>query len=221
MTPPHRVTVALTNSYDALRAIVRDVHDFRPDTPGVSGPAPVSQRFAEMWSELTGRPFHRHIAERVYRLDTVTPPTNVSGQMRRVTDADRDLLTTWIYDFRREALGEDNRALAERTVHNMLTLPPEYRGTFLWEDPHPVSLVSYGGPTPNSMRLGPVYTPKAFRGRGYASACTAAVSQYLLDSGRKFVTLFTDLGNPTSNKIYMQIGYLAVTDVDVYDFGAG
>jgi hypothetical protein len=68
------------------------------------------------------------------------------------------------------------------------------------------------------MRIGPVYTPKKFREHGYASACTAAVSQYLLDSGRKFCTLFTDLANPTSNKIYQMIGYEGVGDVDEYRF---
>ncbi|HKZ79128.1 MAG TPA: GNAT family N-acetyltransferase, partial [Pyrinomonadaceae bacterium] len=107
----------------------------------------------------------------------------------------------------------------ERTVNNMLTMPPEHRGTFLWEDPQPVSLTSYGGPTPNSVRIGPVYTPPEFRRRGYASACVAAASQYLLDSGRKFCTLFTDLGNPTSNHIYQVIGYAPVCDVDEYRFG--
>lgn len=68
------------------------------------------------------------------------------------------------------------------------------------------------------MRIGPVYTPREFRGQGYASACVAAVSQYLLESGRQFCTLFTDLGNPTSNKIYMNIGYAPVCDADEYKF---
>jgi hypothetical protein len=46
----------------------------------------------------------------------------------------------------------------------------------------------------------------------------AGVSQYLLDSGRKFCTLFTDLANPTSNHIYQVIGYEPVCDVDEYKF---
>ncbi len=91
----------------------------------------------------------------------------------------------------------------------------------LWEDDgRPVSLAGYGSPTPHSMRIGPVYTPAAFRGRGYASAATAAVSQHLLDGGRRFCTLFTDLANPTSNKIYRQIGFEPVCDVDQYRFEA-
>jgi predicted GNAT family acetyltransferase len=86
-------------------------------------------------------------------------------------------------------------------------------------DDRPVSLAGYGGPTRHGIRIGPVYTPPAERRRGYASACVAALSQQLLDRGRRFCFLFTDLANPTSNHIYQQIGYRPVSDVDEYRFG--
>lgn len=47
---------------------------------------------------------------------------------------------------------------------------------------------------------------------------TAATSQAELDAGRRFIFLFTDLSNPTSNKIYRQIGYEPVIDVDQIAF---
>jgi predicted GNAT family acetyltransferase len=74
------------------------------------------------------------------------------------------------------------------------------------------------GPTPHGIRIGAVYTPPEYRQRGYASACVAYLSQMMLDSGRKFCFLFTDLSNPTSNHIYQQIGYEPVCDVDNYVF---
>jgi predicted GNAT family acetyltransferase len=73
-------------------------------------------------------------------------------------------------------------------------------------------MVGVAGPTPNGIRINAVYTPPEFRRRGYASACVAEVSQRMLDSGRKFCFLFTDLANPTSNKIYKAIGYRHVAD---------
>ena len=63
-----------------------------------------------------------------------------------------------------------------------------------------------------------VYTPPELRRRGYASAAVSALTKKLLDSGRKFVFLFTDLSNPTSNKIYQQMGYQAVCDINETDF---
>jgi hypothetical protein len=57
-----------------------------------------------------------------------------------------------------------------------------------------------------------VYTPPELRGRGYATALTAELSQRLLDQGRRFCFLFTDLTNPTSNAIYERIGYVRVAE---------
>ncbi|MFN8562638.1 MAG: GNAT family N-acetyltransferase [Anaerolineae bacterium] len=68
------------------------------------------------------------------------------------------------------------------------------------------------------MRIGPVYTPPELRGRGYASGCVAGMSQILLDTGRQFCFLFTDLRNPTSNHIYQVIGYEPVCDFTDYAF---
>jgi uncharacterized protein len=110
---------------------------------------------------------------------------------------------------------------AERQVRQRYTSDPTIRGLRLWyDDGKPVSFAGYGNPTPNGCRVGPVYTPPEHRGKGYASACTAALSQELLDRGCKFVFLFTDLQNPTSNHIYQVIGYEPVSDFDEYHFAA-
>jgi hypothetical protein len=68
------------------------------------------------------------------------------------------------------------------------------------------------------VSVGPVYTPPERRGRGYATACVAALSQTILDEGWAFCTLFTDLANPTSNSIYQKIGYHPVCDFAEYRF---
>ena len=83
-----------------------------------------------------------------------------------------------------------------------------------------VSLCGVGGPTPNGIRIGPVYTPPAARGRGYASNLVAEVSQAALDSGRRFCFLLTDATNPTANHIYREIGYEHVRDVHVHEFAS-
>ncbi len=86
-------------------------------------------------------------------------------------------------------------------------------GFVLWEDEgRPVSVTGFGSPTPTGIRIGPVYTPPELRGRGYASALVAEVSQAQLDAGRRFCFLYTNLANPTSNKIYVDLGYKRVCD---------
>jgi hypothetical protein len=73
-------------------------------------------------------------------------------------------------------------------------------------------------PTKNAIAVNTVYTPPENRGNGYASGCVAQLSQRLLDSGYKSCVLFTDLANPTSNKIYQNIGYKPVADFTAYEF---
>jgi len=89
---------------------------------------------------------------------------------------------------------------------------------YLWEHSEAVSACGVSGETPHGIRIGPVYTPAAFRARGYASSCVAAASRLQLEAGRQFCCLFTDLANPTSNHIYQDLGYESVRDVDQYRF---
>jgi predicted GNAT family acetyltransferase len=65
-----------------------------------------------------------------------------------------------------------------------------------------------------------VYTPKAKRGRGYATALVAAASHELLARGARRVFLTTDVANPVSNAIYARVGFRPVDDMVAYDFVA-
>jgi predicted GNAT family acetyltransferase len=143
----------------------------------------------------------------------------VPGGMRRATEDDREIVAKWIAAFSAEAGTEPVEPLdwADRVI----AADPAMRGMYLWEEGGVVvSFAGYNGPTANGIRIGPVYTPPEVRGHGYASACTATLTQMLLDGGRRFCFLFTDLANPTSNKIYQAIGYRPVVDVHIHRFGA-
>ena len=120
-----------------------------------------------------------------------------------------------------EALGGDgdDSSRLERSVEARLV--DEHGGFGLWHDAGgAVSLAGFGGPTPNGIRIGPVYTPPEHRNRGYGTAVTAAVSELLLEQGRRFCFLYTDLANPTSNAIYLRIGYEPVCDSRELAFSA-
>jgi predicted GNAT family acetyltransferase len=75
-----------------------------------------------------------------------------------------------------------------------------------------VSLAGHAPIVAGAGRIGPVYTPKDARGKGYAGAATAAVCRVLLDDGAREVLLFTDLANPTSNALYQRLGFRPVSD---------
>ena len=91
--------------------------------------------------------------------------------------------------------------------------------TFFWVvDGHPVCMAAHARPTANGMTVNAVFTPKEHRGKGYASALVARVSEVALMSGKKFCVLYTDLDNPTSNSIYQKVGYQPVCDSVNYRF---
>ena len=218
MTPPHNPVLSLGFTQEGLWLLAEDLHRSYPTLPGVLGPVDAARSFAETWKDLSGQPYRIKRDQRVHRLEKVIPVAGVPGSLRRATEADRDLLTEWFVAFGKEALDEatDPEAAAQ-SVNAYLTT--EGMGLYLWEDEEPVSMAGRSRPTPNGTTVNYVYTPPEHRKHGYASACVAVLSQLLLDEGYRYCFLFTDLANPTSNRIYNAIGYKPVCDVGEYEFG--
>ncbi len=216
MTPPWNLVVSCMDEPGAPAALATDLTDRAIAIPGVTGPVEIAGRFAEAWGRAHDLTSSLKIAERVYRLERVEPPDGVPGTVRLATESDRDLLVAWVDAFAVEALDRADPDQASEMVDRSFRAGT--RTWYLWDDGGPASVAAAGGPTPNGIRIGPVYTPPDRRRRGYASAVTAATSQAELDKGRRFIFLFTDLANPTSNKIYQAIGYEPVIDVDQVTF---
>jgi GNAT superfamily N-acetyltransferase len=217
-TPPWRLVLSEMDHPGAIHRLTEDLAG--TDLPGVLGPADAAGHFAEAWSERTGVPAAVVRHERSFRLRRVIPPRPAPGDLVRARPEHREVLAAYAKAFHDEAFegtptpAQDYEAMADRWIRGI------GRTGYLWLDEgRAVSLTGAGGLTPNGIRIGPVYTPPELRGRGYASNLVAGVSQLQLDAGRSFVFLFTDLANPTANKIYQDIGYEAVGDVDEYGFG--
>ncbi len=218
-TPPYHLAMSRFVAPAAGRLFAEDYATRGDELPGVLGPPESAEAFIDAWTELRGVDAEVQRQQRIYELTEVVPVEGVPGAMRQATEDDLELITEWTTDFDVEAVGEKRdavrgaaRARAERGIENGVF--------FLWKvDGAPVSMAGFSGPTPNGIRINYVYTPPEHRRNGYASALTAALSQRLLDEGREFCFLFTDLANPTSNHIYQEIGYRPVRDVNMYRFG--
>jgi hypothetical protein len=222
-TPPYNLILARPRSPQALAALSDAITE---DLPGVVGAEPEAHEFAELWSRQTGLQTRTNMRQGVYALERVERLPSVPGSPRVATEDDRELALQWWIAFGEEVLHDEGRPGRERapqSVDHRLSSPTG--GLLLWEDGGEiVSLAGWGGPTPNGIRIGPVYTPPELRGRGYATALTAELSQQLLDGrlfrgGRRFCFLYTDLANPTSNKIYERIGYRKVAESAEILFG--
>ena len=217
-TPPWPLQLSQVQDMDAIPLLVNDVHDVYGDTlSGVNGPSEVTKIFVDQYRRLSGQSYRLKVGQRVFRLSAVTPVTGVSGNLRKIAQADRPVLQVWLPAFFQEALHEERSPDAVKRAIDHYLGRKDQRGIYLWVDGgEAVSMAIAVGPTPHGIRIIDVYTPPEKRRKGYASACVAGLSQHLLDSGRKFCFLETDLSNPTSNHIYQEVGYRPVCDMDEY-----
>ena len=205
-TPPHKLLIT-SMPPEAAPDIVGPVAELYDEIPAVLGPADSAVAVASAWTALKGGGWETGMQQRIYRLDQVEPVRPVPGAMRLATMDDLELLTDWGTGFARDA--GHAFLLAREQVNRMI----ERQDLHIWQDESPASMAVAQGATPNGCRIGYVYTPPELRGRGYASALIARLSQRMLDSGMTFCVLYTDLGNPTPNAIYQRIGYNAICDV--------
>ncbi len=217
MTPPHNIIVhsGRRDCGEAMETVIRDHLANRWDVPGVLGSSDVAGKSAAIWTEVTGAKHRVGMRQRVYELRQVVHPKSSRGRLRVATEDDLALVTEWAAAFNREASMGHHPREAEEVAQSAISR----RELYLWEDGKPVSMAAKRRPTTHGMAVSLVYTPPEERRKGYATACVAALSQLLLDSGYGFCTLFTNLANPTSNSIYQKIGYVPVCDFVEYVFG--
>ncbi|HET6166604.1 MAG TPA: GNAT family N-acetyltransferase [Marmoricola sp.] len=201
---------------DTARALARTLHARGERVDGVNGALPAVEAFAAETARLTGGS-HR-VAEhtRLFELDSLVDPAEPPGRARLARPDEVDQVLAW-YD----AFGVDAAEQAGRSdphpgpqEDRLSMLRRIEEGTvWVWEDESgaAVHLTGASAPMFGVSRIGPVYTPREHRGRGYAAATVAAASRHLLDSGAR-VCLFTDQANPVSNALYERLGFRPLVD---------
>lgn len=209
-TPPMNLVIANADR-EQIELLARHLKEMGAELPGVVGPAIASETFARIWSAFSGKKSSLGMGQKIYKVEEVTIP-NVLGELRLASHQNVDLVAQWLVEFGNESLPPPERkSFEERRPHAARAIENEL--AYLWVvDQQPVSMAHVGRPTQNGISVSAVYTPNSLRKNGYASAVVAHLSQRMLDSSKKFCVLYTDLANPTSNKIYQNIGYTPVSD---------
>jgi GNAT superfamily N-acetyltransferase len=212
-TPPFPVMLTAVPA-EAAAELAATTLQGRP-VAGVNAYEEVASAFAAAWRKRTVVQVHVHRRMRLYRLEELSwPDPAPDGAPRLAREDDVPLMAQWFSAFAREVDdlgGEDQEAAVRDRVG--------YGGLTVWEaGGAPVALAGVTRLVVGMVRVGPVYTPPDLRGRGYASAVTAAVSRAARAAGAGEVLLYTDLANPVSNSIYQRIGYRDIEDRVVLSF---
>jgi predicted GNAT family acetyltransferase len=204
-TPPRQLLIT-TGPTGAPAALANELMSSGWNSEFV-GPEREAREFAEAYGIDRVTPGTKM---RLFDLTAVIDPPAACGEMRLAEISDLELLAKW-----RVAFSIDVGMLVRDDGIPGARAAIEERRAFFWTvDGRPVATTGIGGETPNSVRISAVYTPPKNRGHGYATSLVAAVSRRMLESGRRYCTLFTDRSNPTSNGIYQKIGYHAVADFE-------
>ena len=210
-TPPYKLTLSEMEP-ECLAALARKIKKAYPHIPGVFGPQTIVSSFLRAWNE-PGIQAVLSASNRLYVLEQVLPVPLVQGNFRPAVAADLELLVQWAIQFR-----EEIKAPEKINERELLEGYLREKRVFVWEHGQVCAMAGFGGATDHAARVNMVYTPRSLRKRGYATNLVASLSQKLLDSGKKFCVLYTDLMNPTSNHIYQKMGYRPVCDWDGYAF---
>ena len=214
-TPEFPVLLSSHMSGSAAAELARYLAAAGRQFPGINAEQEAADAFGAVWRDRTGDAVTAYRRMRLLRLgELIRPAPGPEGTARPATERDRDLLAGWFDAFARE-VGDPPRHATRAVVDERLG----YGGITLWVAAGvPVSLAGRTRVVAGMVRVAPVYTPPELRGRGYAGAVTAAVSQAALDAGVREVVLYTDLANPTSNALYQRLGYRPVQDRVVLSF---
>jgi predicted GNAT family acetyltransferase len=168
-----------------------------------------AERFGKTWQEITSGTSEMFMSQGLYRLDEVEDIEMAKGHMRKATTADQAQLETWYSAFEAESgLRSSPPEKVTKAIDTML----KNDDAVFWEvDGQLVSCAKRSRPTENGITVSFVYTSPDARGRGYARSLVADLSRQLLET-KSFCVLYTDLTNPTSNKIYQEVGYEQIMD---------
>ena len=218
MTPPHNLIVYSDTGacVEVFEPLTADLLAKGLPVPGVIGRTVVVSAFAKAWEEVTGKLVIQGMRQRIYRLTEVNQPQLPSGSFRAATKDDLTLLAQWTLAFHHEAVPNNPLSDVQEATRRRIA----HKEIFVWENAGLVSVAAKSRPTTNGVSVNLVYTSPEYRGRGYATACVASLSRYLLDSGFSFCTLFADLANPISNHVYKKIGYRPICNFAEWRFAA-
>ena len=206
MTPPHALQLVVFQHVPGIEKEIADqLQNLGMEINGVVGEQKTCHLFSEAWTSKSGERVKVLMDQGLYRIDAVNKGLEKSeGSWRVASKKEAEVLEEWYRLFEEETgIGLSTKAEAAHKIDDFL----ERKEVYIWEvDGIPVSCMKKSRPSKNGITVSFVFTPKQYRGRGYARTLVAEVTDELLMEF-DFVILYTDLNNATANKIYREIGY--------------
>lgn len=207
-TPPHFIVLGdLHKQHAEILANALAGLDFN----GCIGADPVPETFVAALAK-NGVRLKLGMPQRIYTLQKQPTFPKAEGRGRLARSDDKQKYIDWVIQFSIEANPHQKPPSREELDKVAFDRP-----VFFWEvDGAVVAMASRTRETKAGSNISLVYTPEEFRGRGYGGSVTAFACEHAFAEGKKIAFLYTDLRNPTSNKIYQKIGFEPWCDARTY-----
>lgn len=183
--------------------------------PGVTGEPDVAEQFARCYAEERHETYRLHMTMESYHAPAVKPPQFVEGTIRQAAAGDTQQVARFLVGFSEDAYGvRANAASQVETAQRLI----QQGGLYLWTaGSKAVSMANAAHRSPRHGRINAVYTPRAERKKGYASALVADLGLRLLQDGL-VPMLYADQANPVSNRLYQHIGFSRCGTISDFKF---
>lgn len=193
-----------TTECSAAKILFNDLQEMGILVNAVIGEKDTVNLYRELIEE-TGKTTKLLMSQGIYRCTKVNVPTLTNDLIFRMAEPkDASKIGEWLQAFHDEAVPHDPPFNAIDLANSKIADKMFY---VLEKNHELVSMAGWCRDIETSSSVNAVFTPKKWRNNGYASLVTAKLTELLLENGKKETNLYTDMTNPTSNKIYLKISY--------------
>lgn len=197
------ISKEVTDRKVLLEELVDHLHG--ASLPGITSEPETAELFANFFSKRHGGYFENYMTMEAYHCPKALKPLNVQGNLLKATEQNLDVVAVYLAGFLEDGFGI--KVELGTQIGKAKTMI-DAGGLYLWMvGGQPVSMANIAHRSPRHARINAVFTPKHHRKNGYASALVAEMC-ILLEGEELVPMLYADVKNPTSNKIYQNIGFL-------------
>ena len=198
--------VDTTLQEEVRKELVNNLLDFLDyvKVPGITAEPNLANDFAEGYSKRRKISYSLTMEMEAYERTEVVPPKMIQGEMKLPSEKDVEYIAQFLSGFYLDGHGmkvEPNTLLGK--AKNLI----ETRNLYIWVvDEVPVSMTNVSHRSPRHARINSVYTPPEQRKKGFASALVHEVCG-VVEKEKLTPMLYADVLNPSSNKIYQDLGF--------------
>lgn len=199
-------------SDELYKFAAEEIYKIDPNLNGVNSEKVISRKFAEFYCEISKKELKLDHPMRILLL-TELPYAKLNNSLifRKARLDEKPILVQYTKEFQKEAL---NRELDQNRIEEQLKRYFENGYYVLELNGKIVSQAVISRVLKKGNSIGEVYTPKEYRGKGYAYNLVYRMSKKALEDGNEYCVLYTDDENPISNHVYEKIGYKRMIDCE-------